>query len=577
MGFFPVDAETLRYLRAHRPRRGRDRSWSSAIARSRGSSAPTRRPSRSSPTLDLDLSTVVPSARRAAAAAGPGAARDAQAQLHRQPAGPDERERAGRAKELAQAPTPAGWTKAAPTSPSAKAAPTTTRRQPIPTRRPSSPARSARTTSPARRRRRHRRHHQLHQHLQPVGDDRRRPAGQEGRRARPHAPSRGSRPASRPARGWSPTISKARACCRISSSSGSTRWATAAPPASATAAAARAGGAAHRRALPGDGGGAERQPELRGAGPSAGAGELPRVPAAGGGVRAGRPGGHRPDTRAARATDKDGKPVYLKDIWPTPAEVRDTMAASLKPALFERAVRDRCSRVTRCGRRCRCPRAAGTPGTRTSTYVAEPPFFQNLGAEPGPLEDIAGARVLAVLGDSVTTDHISPAGSIPKNGPAARYLLEHGVAQHDWNTFGARRGHHEVMMRGTFGNVRIKNALTPDKEGNWTRSPADRRGDVDLRCVGALPRSGHAADRAGRQGVWHRLEPRLGRQGPRAAGRQGGDRRELRANPPEQSGGDGRAATRLSFGGEPRDTRPHRQGDVHHHRASRADSRPEAR
>ena len=77
-----------------------------------------------------------------------------------------------------------------------------------------------------------------------------------------------------------------------------------------------------------------------------------------------------------------------------------------------------------------------------STYVAEPPFFQNLGAEPGPMQDIAGARVLAVLGDSVTTDHISPAGAIPKNGPAARYLLEHGIAQADWNTFGARRGHH---------------------------------------------------------------------------------------------------------------------------------------
>jgi aconitate hydratase len=103
-----------------------------------------------------------------------------------------------------------------------------------------------------------------------------------------------------------------------------------------------------------------------------------------------------------------------------------------------------------------------------STYVAEPPFFQDLSAEPAPMRDIVKGRVLAALGDSVTTDHISPAGSIPKNGPAAKYLLEHGVQQVDWNTFGARRGHHEVMMRGTFGNVRIKNALTPDKEGNWT-------------------------------------------------------------------------------------------------------------
>jgi aconitate hydratase len=100
--------------------------------------------------------------------------------------------------------------------------------------------------------------------------------------------------------------------------------------------------------------------------------------------------------------------------------------------------------------------------------VQLPPFFQNLAAAPSALEDIQGARVLAVLGDSVTTDHISPAGTIPKNGPAATYLRAHGVEQPDWNTFGARRGNHEVMMRGTFGNVRIKNGLVPDKEGNWT-------------------------------------------------------------------------------------------------------------
>ena len=102
-----------------------------------------------------------------------------------------------------------------------------------------------------------------------------------------------------------------------------------------------------------------------------------------------------------------------------------------------------------------------------STYVREPPFFQ-IPDDPPPLQDVLGARVLAVLGDSVTTDHISPAGAIPKNGPAAGYLKEHGVEQPDWNTFGSRRGNHEVMMRGTFGNVRIKNALVPDKEGNWT-------------------------------------------------------------------------------------------------------------
>ncbi|HZE74578.1 MAG TPA: aconitate hydratase AcnA [Gemmatimonadales bacterium] len=171
--------------------------------------------------------------------------------------------------------------------------------------------------------------------------------------------------------------------------------------------------------------------------------------------------------REPLGTGKDGKPVYLRDIWPSPKEVADAMAASLKPPLF----RDRYASVfdgDDVWRALPVPEGSRYAWDSTSTYVQEPPFFQELPAEPPPLRDVSAARVLAVLGDSVTTDHISPAGSIPKNGPAARYLREHGVEQTDWNTFGARRGNHEVMMRGTFGNVRIKNALVPDKEGNWT-------------------------------------------------------------------------------------------------------------
>jgi aconitate hydratase len=166
-------------------------------------------------------------------------------------------------------------------------------------------------------------------------------------------------------------------------------------------------------------------------------------------------------------TGKDGKPVFLKDIWPSPKEISDTMAAALKPEMF----RERYASVfdgDEIWQALPVPEGSRYAWDPASTYVAEPPFFQNLSAEPAPLKDIVNGRVLAALGDSVTTDHISPAGSIPKNGPAAKYLVEHGVQQVDWNTFGARRGHHEVMMRGTFGNVRIKNALTPDKEGNWT-------------------------------------------------------------------------------------------------------------
>jgi aconitate hydratase len=172
-------------------------------------------------------------------------------------------------------------------------------------------------------------------------------------------------------------------------------------------------------------------------------------------------------SREPLGTGSNGRPVYLKDIWPSAQEVRDAMVSALKPELFERrygSVFD----GDETWQALKVPEGSRYAWDQASTYVQEPPFFTELPPEPGPLRDIEGARVLAVLGDSVTTDHISPAGSIPKNGPAARYLREHGVEQVDWNTFGSRRGNHEVMMRGTFGNVRIANALVPEKEGNWT-------------------------------------------------------------------------------------------------------------
>ena len=172
-------------------------------------------------------------------------------------------------------------------------------------------------------------------------------------------------------------------------------------------------------------------------------------------------------SREPLGVGRDGRPVHLEDIWPTQEEVRDAMAGALKPELFERRYGS-VFEGDETWRALRVPEGSRYAWDPTSTYAQEPPFFTNLPPEPPPFRDIAGARVLAVLGDSVTTDHISPAGSIPKNGPAARYLREHGVEQADWNTFGSRRGNHEVMRRGTFGNVRIANALVPGKEGNWT-------------------------------------------------------------------------------------------------------------
>ena len=166
-------------------------------------------------------------------------------------------------------------------------------------------------------------------------------------------------------------------------------------------------------------------------------------------------------------TGQDGTPVFLRELWPSAEEIRATMAAALKPELFK----ERYASVfdgDQEWRELAVPEGDRYAWDSKSTYIQEPPFFRGLGPEPAPPGDIIGARVLASLGDSVTTDHISPAGAIPKNGPAARYLREQGVEQADWNTFGARRGNHEVMMRGTFGNVRIRNRLVPDKEGNWT-------------------------------------------------------------------------------------------------------------
>ncbi|MCK9494710.1 MAG: aconitate hydratase AcnA [Dehalococcoidia bacterium] len=164
-------------------------------------------------------------------------------------------------------------------------------------------------------------------------------------------------------------------------------------------------------------------------------------------------------------------PVFLKDIWPTQQEIADTIATAVKRDFFEQQYAD----VFRGDERWQA--LAAPTGDRfawdeNSTYVRRPPFFDNLPVTPEPVKDIQDARVLAVLGDSVTTDHISPAGSIAVSSPAAKYLTEHEVNREDFNQYGARRGNHEVMMRGTFANVRVKNALV-DRDGGWTRHLPD--------------------------------------------------------------------------------------------------------
>jgi aconitate hydratase len=169
---------------------------------------------------------------------------------------------------------------------------------------------------------------------------------------------------------------------------------------------------------------------------------------------------------------KDGNDVYLKDIWPSSEEVREAIRTSVKPEQFEKRYGD----VLMGGpewRGLRVPEGQTYAWDDASTYVRKPPFFQNLSKEPAKLVDIEGARALAVLGDSVTTDHISPAGNISKTSPAAKYLMENGVKAEDFNSYGARRGNHEVMMRGTFANIRLKNALLGGEEGpNTLHLPA---------------------------------------------------------------------------------------------------------
>jgi aconitate hydratase len=165
---------------------------------------------------------------------------------------------------------------------------------------------------------------------------------------------------------------------------------------------------------------------------------------------------------------KDGKPVYLRDVWPTADEVRRTVAESVLPEQF----RDRYGNVWESNPRWNAvPTSSGElyDWDAASTYIQEPPFLADLSREARAPQSVHGARVLLALGDSVTTDHISPAGSISKTSPAGRYLVEHGVPPADFNSYGARRGNDRVMTRGTFANIRIRNLLVPGVEGGVTR------------------------------------------------------------------------------------------------------------
>ncbi|MGW6275915.1 aconitate hydratase AcnA [Kribbella sp. NPDC055071] len=179
----------------------------------------------------------------------------------------------------------------------------------------------------------------------------------------------------------------------------------------------------------------------------------------------------------ALGKDTDGNDVFLKDIWPAADEVERVIASSISKEMFTKDYADVFAGDERW-------QSLPTPEGKTfawdaeSTYVRKPPYFEGMAHEPSPVTDIAGARVLAKLGDSVTTDHISPAGSIKADGPAGKYLAEHGVDRKDFNSYGSRRGNHEVMIRGTFANIRLRNQIAPGTEGGFTRDFTKADGPV---------------------------------------------------------------------------------------------------
>ncbi|MET8244081.1 aconitate hydratase [Streptomyces sp. NPDC005202] len=182
-------------------------------------------------------------------------------------------------------------------------------------------------------------------------------------------------------------------------------------------------------------------------------------------------------TREPLGTDKDGNPVYLKDIWPSEAEVNEVIAGAIGGDMFNKSYQDVFAGDAQ-WQALPIPTGDTFEWDPESTYVRKPPYFDGMQMEPAPVEDIAGARVLAKLGDSVTTDHISPAGAIKADTPAGKYLTEHGVDRRDFNSYGSRRGNHEVMIRGTFANIRLRNQIAPGTEGGYTRDFTQEGGPV---------------------------------------------------------------------------------------------------
>ncbi len=310
-----------------------------------------------------------------------------------------------------------------------------------------------------------------------------------------------------------------------------------------------------------------RQPQLRGAHPSRGEGELPRLAAARGRLRARRAHRPRPDHGADRP--RPGRhDVFLRDLWPTPEQIKDTIAEAINEDMYRRTYADVFTGDENWAALA-VPEGDLFAWDPDSTYVRLPPYFEGMSPEPGTVEDVAGARCLVMVGDSVTTDHISPAGAIKPDSPAGRYLLEHGVERKDFNSYGSRRG----KPRGDGArDVRQRPAPQPARSrerGHVDRPSAGRRGDDDLRRGRALPGRGRPDGRARRQGVRVGLVARLGGEGAEPPRRPRRDRRELRAHPPLEPDRDGHRPAPVPRRRERRDARASPAARCSQSRASR--------
>ncbi len=246
-------------------------------------------------------------------------------------------------------------------------------------------------------------------------------------------------------------------------------------------------------------------------------------------------------TKDPLGTGKDGKPVYLKDIWPSTAEVGAVMKFATDPAMYKKLFSAFGEGNPMWDE---IPTSVGATyqWDDNSTYVRHPPYFDGFKMQAGKVSDVKGARVLGIFGDSITTDHISPAGGIRASAPAGQYLQEHGVSIADFNTYGARRGNHEVMMRGTFANVRIKNLMVPGTEGGVTvHYPSGEQTSI-YEAAMRYKQAGVPSVVFGGDEYRTGFLARLGGEGPATARRQSRDRTQFRAHPSRQSRVHGRAA-----------------------------------